>query len=246
MNRRSSAIALVLPIVGLLIGWPSPGQAMTVTELDITGGSVSYHGRFTHVLDRLLDRGPVVKMGEYQPIGEIVPSITKGRTTFSLFTSGFNGAPPPSATVDGSSIVANLSSLYFAVSSGRSTSLWNIGGQATGTFDPETSQFTLSWKDQVPSAFGGPRSDVRPSRGHVLESFLGALVRVKDEKGDWGEKGKWHHARSREATFILEGTAIVGGAPTPVPTPASLTLYITGLLGLVAWGWFTQRQVGIV
>ncbi|MDX2253055.1 MAG: hypothetical protein NW202_12270 [Nitrospira sp.] len=233
MRKRWGSLSCGLIVVGVLAGWAVPGHAMTVTTLDITEGSVNYKGRFQHVLNRLLDQGGVVKMGEYQPIGEIVPSITKGRATFSIFTAGFNGAPPPSATVDGSSIAADLSSLFFAVSRGDSIRLWNIGGQAAGTFDPETSQFTLSWKDQVPSVFG--------SRS-VWEHFLGK----GDGKERWDGNGVWRHVRSREATFILEGTAIVGGAPTPVPIPASLALYATGLLALVSWGWFTRQRVGVV
>lgn len=212
MKKRPRSFSLGLVIVGALVGWAVPGQAMTVTALDIADGSARYHGRFDRVLDRLLDQGGVVKMGEYQPIGDIVPSIIRGRTTFSLFTSGFNGAPPPSATIDGSTIAADLSSLFLAVSRGNSIQLWNIGGQAGGTFDPETSRFKLLWNDQVPRGFS-----------------------------------RWHSDfHSREAIFILNGTAVVGGAPTPVPIPASQVLYVTGLLGLGSWVWLKRNQVGIV
>jgi hypothetical protein len=231
MNKMTVVLSLVLPLVGALAGWASPGHAMTVTALDIADGSVNYHGRFHRMVDRLLDQGGIVKMGEYQPIGDIVPSITKGRTTFSIFTAGFNGVPAPVATVEGTSMTADLSSLFFAVSRGDSIRLWNIGGQATGTFDPETSQFTLSWKDQVPAAFG-----IRHAWARVLEKL--------DGTERWDRNGLWRHARSREATFILEGTAIVGGAPTPVPIPASLALYAGGLLGLGSWGWLHRRRSG--
>lgn len=229
MNKITGVLSLVLPIVGAMAGWASPGYAMTVTALDIAGGSVSYHGRFHGVLDRLLDQDGVVQMGEHQPIGDIVPSITKGRTTFSIFTAGFNGAAPPSVTVDGSSITADLSSLFLAVSRGDSIRLWNIGGQATGTFDPETSRFMLSWKGQIPGVFG---------HRYVWEHFLGK----GDGKDRWNGDGLWRHSRFREVSFVLEGTAIVVGTPTPVPIPASLAIYAGGLFGLGSWGWLSRRR----
>lgn len=207
MKKMAGAFSLILFSACMLVGWPSPGHAMTVTELDITEAHVKSGGKFQRVLERLFDQGGDLQMGEYQPIGDIVPSITKSRNTYSLFTSGFDGAAPPSVTLDGSSMTVDLSSLYFAVSRGGSMSLWNIGGLATGTFDSKTSEFTLSWQDSIP-------------RG-------------------------WGHDRSREAKFILEGTAIVGGTPAPVAIPASLVLYASGLLGLGSWGWLSRRRFGV-
>ena len=242
MMKRPGSFLLGLVMMGALVGWASPGQAMIATALEFTDGSVGYHGRFHRVLDRLLDQGGVVKMGEYQPIGDIVPSISRGRTTFSLFTSGFNGAPPPSATIDGSSISGDLSSLFLAVSRGESIQVWNIGGQAVGTFDPTTSHFTLSWKDAVPGAFGTEHSDFRPSWGRFMEEGW-----VSDRPhGPKGRFARWQNGRSPDASFILEGTAVVGEGPAPVPIPASQGLYVTGLLGLGVWAWFKQRQVEIM
>jgi hypothetical protein len=211
MMKKSTGFLLFIPIImGVLIGWAAAGHAMTVTKLDITDGSVKYGGRYQHFLNRLLDQDGVVKMGEYQPIGDIVPSITRGHHKFSLFTSGMQGTPAPSATIEGSSITVDLSSLYFGVSRGGSIQLWSIGGFVTGTIDPITSQFSLLWKDPVPRPFGG-----------------------------------WSHGRPREAAFLLEGAVLVGEAPTPVPLPAGLTLYATGLLGLGSWAWLKRRAVGI-
>ena len=140
----------VLRICGMtaalaLFGWAGSAQAVAVTQLDLAGGSSSYDGRFHHILDRLIDQDGSIFMGQYQPVPDIVSPITKGHKSFSLFTSGVSGAEAPSATIDGSSITVDLSSLYFGVNRGDSLRAWNIGGLAHGLFNPETSEFMLSW-----------------------------------------------------------------------------------------------------
>ena len=85
-------------------------------------------------------------MGQYQPAPAIFPPITKGHRTFSLFTSGVQGAPPPSGTVNGSAITVDLTSLFFGISRGDRLRAWNIGGIAAGSFDPVTSAFSMSWE----------------------------------------------------------------------------------------------------
>jgi len=132
-----------------LFGWAGSAQAMVVTQLDLTGGSSTYDGKFHRVLDRLIDQDGTMFMGRYQPVPDIVSPITKGHKTFSLFTSGVNGADAPSATIDGSTITVDLSSLFFGVSKGDSLRAWNIGGLAHGLFNPETSEFMLSWNHVI-------------------------------------------------------------------------------------------------
>jgi len=226
MKKSTGFVLLVLTILGVLAGWTVPGQAMTVTELEITDGSMKYGGKLQSVLNRLLGEGGDIQIGQYQPMGTIEPPITRGHQTFSLFTSGMQGASAPSAVISGSAITVDLSSLYLGASRGGHFEAWNIGGQATGTFDPQTSHFTLSWQDPVSDLFGRPQSDFHASRGYLWEHF----------------QGLWRHSHSRNATFTLEGTAIVGGAPTPVPIPASLALYVGGLFGLGSWGWLSRRR----
>ena len=131
-------------IIGIF-GSAGFADAMVVTQLDLTGGSTNYDGRFSRVAERLLDREGTVLMGQYQPRPDIVSPITRGERTFSLFTSGVNGAAAPSAAINGSSITVDLSSLFFGVSRGDSLRAWNIGGIAQGVFNPETSEFILSW-----------------------------------------------------------------------------------------------------
>jgi hypothetical protein len=96
-------------------------------------------------LEKLLDQPGLLVMGEYQPGPDIVDPIERGRRTYSLFTSGLHGAPSPTATIDGSSITVDLSSLFFVVSRGDHFSARNIGGVATGFFNPDTLDFSLTW-----------------------------------------------------------------------------------------------------
>lgn len=121
-------------------------EAMMVAQLELTGGAMNAGWRYERQLDRLLSQTGTLTVGQYQAMGEIVPSLTKGRQTFSLFTSGLNGAPAPTVTIAGSSITADLSSLFFAKGRGGEQHIFNIGGLATGVFSPETRAFTLSWQ----------------------------------------------------------------------------------------------------
>lgn len=137
------SIALWSPVSEASIIDPSD---VLVTQLELTGGSADYDGRFSRKLERLFDQPGQLLMNDYQPIGDLVPSILRGDQTYSLFTSGFNGGPAPSAVIDGSSITVDLSSLFYGVSHGDHFEIWNIGGTATGTFDPDTLNFSLTWE----------------------------------------------------------------------------------------------------
>ncbi len=137
------SIALWSPVSEASIIDPSD---VLVTQLELTGGSIDYDGGFSHKLGRLLGQPGQLVMNDYQPIGDLVPSILRGDHTYSLFTSGFNGGPAPSAVIDGSSITVDLSSLFYGVSHGDHFKVWNIGGMATGTLNPDTLEFSLTWE----------------------------------------------------------------------------------------------------
>lgn len=152
-------------------------DAMVVSQLELTGGGTGYDGRFHRLADRLLDRDGTIVVGQYQSMQEIVSPITKGLGTFSLFTSGVNGAPAPLATINGSSITVDLSSLFFGVSRGDSLRAWNIGGLAQGIFNPETSEFMLSWNhvfdNQGPKGKHGWQHDDRTARFFLQGKAVG-------------------------------------------------------------------------
>ena len=129
--------------IGLLLH--SPAHATTVTHLEITRGAVNYDGPHQDSLDRLLAQDGVIQMGRFQGVGELVPTINRSNETHALFTSGFSGAPTPSAVITDSIIKVDLSSLFFSVNQGNAYQLWNIGTVATGLFNPTSKEFTLSW-----------------------------------------------------------------------------------------------------
>lgn len=141
---------VLLMMVGLFSVAMSVGataHATTVTQLELTGGAVNYDGKYAGVMDRLLGQDGTLKLGQFQAIGDLVPSIPSSKecTTYSLFTSGFTGASAPSAMISGSSISIDLSSLFFGASRGDSHKTWNIGDLATGLFNPNTREFMVSW-----------------------------------------------------------------------------------------------------
>src|SRR5262245_53209049 len=140
--RKSLVLTLMLV---LLVSVTTHAHASLVTELDFTSGAVNWTGPHSRMLDRLFGQEGQLLMGQYQALGQIVDPITKGHKTFSLFTSGMTGAPTPSATINGNSISVDLSSLFIGWQRGDQIRAWNIGGQATGMFNPQTSEFVLSW-----------------------------------------------------------------------------------------------------
>ncbi len=139
------ALLMTIGLVSAAVSMAVPVYATTVTQVELTGGAVNYDGKYERVMDRLLGEDGTLKLGQFQAIGDLVPSIDKGCTTYSLFTAGFTGAAAPSATIAGSSISLDLSSLFFGASRGDSHKTWNIGEVATGQYNPETREFTVSW-----------------------------------------------------------------------------------------------------
>jgi hypothetical protein len=155
-----STVVLVLS----LMGFEGRAEALSVTSLDFTSGAVNWDGRHGRILDRLFAQDGSIAMGSYQSMSGIVDPITRGHKTFSLFTSGLNGAPAPSASVNGASISVDLSSLYFGWTRGSEVRAWNIGGMATGVINPQTSEFSLSWDHLFNERFGKGKHDMMGDR----------------------------------------------------------------------------------
>jgi len=146
-------------------------DAALVTQLDFTDGAANWGGKQGRALDRFLDQEGTIKMGDYQSWGEIADPVRQGGKKYSLFTSGILGAPAPSASINGMNITVDLSSLFFGWKRGGELHLWNIGsGKATGLFNPDTSEFLLSWKNLC-----GDRKESR-FRDNVGSFFLQGKV----------------------------------------------------------------------
>jgi len=203
-------------LVLCLMGFQGRAEALSVTSLDFTSGAVNLVGRHGQILDRLFAEDGHITMGSYQSMSDIVDPITRGHKTFSLFTSGLNGAPAPSASTDGGSISVDLSSLYFGWTNGDEVRAWNIGGLATGVINPQTSEFSLSWN-------------------HLFS-----------EKFDKGEKGESGMGGDRPATFFLQGTAEVAQAPVALSASALFYLTGLALMGGLFWRMSRGAPAGMV
>jgi hypothetical protein len=179
-----------------------PSQAATVTQLNITGESVSLNfGPVLGTLSSTFNQPGQLIMGQFQPTPNIFSPVQLGsHLTFSIFSS--SGQPvlnllPPSGTTTGNTMSVDLSSLF----AGLSSTAWgswmtpatfgslNIGGIATGSFNQATNDFNISW----------------------THAFTGIPFLTS-------------------GTFSLQGTAQVAAAP--VPLPAAALLFGSGLLGL--------------
>lgn len=198
-------LAMSALLLGACLFHAGPAQAAFVTQLDITGGSISLNfGNFGSVSGNFTQDGQLV-MGQYQPLPNIFPPIIVGGHTFSLFTSdqvfpGFpTGAPAPTGATSGSTITVDLRSLFAGVTGPFWNSTLNIGEPATGTFNAATNGFDIAWTQPF-TGLGVP--------------FL------------------------TSGNFSLRGTAQV--AVAPVPVPAAVILFGSGLCGIV--GMVVRRQ----
>ena len=147
LRERSASFAIVPVLFTLLWGAPSPSDALTVTELDFTSGSIAVKNGSTTLLSSNFTRNGQIAMGQYQPLPNIIAPISVSPYTFSLFTSGPN--PFPRGGTSGSTITADLNSVFAKLNGplipagGLNT---NLGGNAIGTFNTLTNAFTgLTW-----------------------------------------------------------------------------------------------------
>jgi len=170
-----------------------------MTSLDFTSGAVNWDGRNGQILDRLFAEDGSISIGSYQLMSEIVDPIMRGHKTFSLLTSGLDGAPAPSVSISGASISVDLSSLYLGWTNGNEVRAWNIGGMATGVINPQTSEFSLSWDHPFNERFGKAKHDMM--RDHSATFFLQGTAEVAQSP----------IPLSASVVFYATGLALMGG-----------------------------------
>jgi hypothetical protein len=150
---RGSVMALLL--LSVLWFLPTTSQAAVVTQLDITGGSISLNfGTLGSITGNFNGDGQLL-MNQFQPPPNVFDPITLSHLTFSIFTNngGALNLPAPTAQTSGATMTANLQSLFASVTStgwswvntNPAMASLNIGGLASGTFNDTTNAFNISW-----------------------------------------------------------------------------------------------------
>jgi hypothetical protein len=193
MNLHKILIALFISLLFCI--YTTSVRADTVSQLDITGGGLTLNlGPLGSITGNFIQNGTLV-MGQFQPPPNIFPPISIDGHIFSILTDSSNGLfTPPSAQVSGTTMTADLSSLFAGITGPKINGMLNIGGLATGTYDPGTGQFSLSW------------------------------TRVYTDVSSFD--------------MNLQGTTELA----PVPLPATLGLFLTGLFALAAFLGFGRRN----
>jgi hypothetical protein len=150
--------SLVLMGVMALSGAWASADAAPVTQIEFTRGGANLSGEQGQLLDRQLQQSGTLKLEQYQSFGTIGSPIEQDGKTYSLFTSNLLGEEAPWATIEGMSITMDLNSLFFGSRSGDDFHIWHIGGMAKGLFNPQTSEFQLSWDHLLSGSQNGAKA----------------------------------------------------------------------------------------
>lgn len=154
-DRTSRGSVMALLMASVLWFLPTPSQAAVVTQLDITGGSISLNFGSLGTISGNFNANGELLMNQFQPPPNIFDPITISHLTFSIFTSsgGALNLPAPTAQTAGATLTANLQPLFAGVTStgwswvntNPQMASLNIGGNASGSFNDATNAFNISW-----------------------------------------------------------------------------------------------------
>lgn len=198
---------MALLMASVLWVYTASAQAAEVTQLDITGGSISLNVGVLGTVSGTFNADGQILMDQFQPPPNIFDPITISHLTFSIFSSSggpWNLSAPTAQTTD-STMTADLWSLFAGVtSSGWSwmntnsvMSSLNIGGTATGSFNQTTNAFDIAWTNPFNLTL-------------TTLPIVGPIVLTS-------------------GSFSLQGTAQVA----VVPLPAAVWLFGSGLASLI-------------
>jgi hypothetical protein len=158
IRRNMMMGSLVMAGLFAMSGMWASADAALVTQVEFTRGGANLSGDQGQLLDRQLQQPGTLKVGQYQSWGSIGSPIEQDGKTYSLFTSDLLGEEAPWATIDGMSITMDLNALFFGWKSGDEFHIWNIGGMAKGLFNPQTSEFQLSWDHLLNGSQAGAKA----------------------------------------------------------------------------------------
>lgn len=134
-----------LVVAAAIVGTCAGAHAAMVTQLNITGGSINLDFGSLGTISGSFQQTGTLVMGTFQPPPDILPPVVVDGHTVTFSTQSQGGLfAAPSAQTAGTTISADLSSLFVTITGPLSGSL-NIGGAATGTYDPLSGHFSLSW-----------------------------------------------------------------------------------------------------
>ncbi|MDP1768338.1 MAG: hypothetical protein Q8L74_05965 [Nitrospirota bacterium] len=154
-NSTVKGSVMALLMASLLWFLPTPAQAAVVTQLVITGGSISLNfGSLGNIAGNFIANGQLL-MDQFQPPPNIFDPITISHLAFSIFSSngGALNLPAPTGQTSGATLTADLQSLFAGVTStgwgwvntNPLMASLNIGGDAAGSFNELTNAFDISW-----------------------------------------------------------------------------------------------------
>lgn len=198
---------MALLMASVLWVYTAPAQAAEVTQLDITGGSISLNFGVLGTVSGTFNADGHILMDQFQPPPNIFDPITISHLTFSIFSSsgGALNLPAPTAQTTDSTMTADLRSLFADVTSSgwswmntnSAMSSLNIGGTATGSFNQTSNAFDIAWTNPFNLTL-------------TTLPVLGPIVLTS-------------------GNFSLQGTAQVAA----VPLPAAVWLFGSGLASLI-------------
>ncbi|THJ12438.1 MAG: response regulator transcription factor [Nitrospira sp. CG24C] len=202
--RTVKVSTMALLMASALWCMPAPAQAAIVTQLDIAGGSIGLNfGGLGSVNGNFTQNGQLV-MGQYQPAPNLFEPITISHLTFSIFT-GSGGTLNLSAPTAQTSGSALTSDLR-SLFAGVTSAGW--AGLLTSPSTPLATSLNI---------------------GGVATGSFNEITNAFDIS--------WTHQFTgvpslTSGTFSLHGTAQFGTAQ-PVPVPAAVMLFGSGLFGIV-------------